>query len=276
MNKTTLAALTGSAVLGMVLAFALVLPAAAQPWSSHMWGDRQGDPISITEARQKALGDLDDIGHSDLTVGEIMEFDNHFYAAVIEPVTGEGAFEVLISLDGRTVHPEPGPNMMWNTEYSPMHGRDGFDMEHGMGSGMMDNMHRSMHSDLSMDEMHGRTGSEMMGNMHRSLGAMNRDMGSGVMGSDGCTEGMGYPRDARAVLEERLTSETVVEYVEEWLDDRGIDMSASDPIAFPGYFTLHTERDGNIVGMLSVHVGTGAVWEHTWHGAFVAIDHGDH
>lgn len=38
---------------------------------------------------------------------------------------------------------------------------------------------------------------------------------------------------------------------------------------FYGYFTFHVERDGKILGMLSVSAYTGQVWEHTWHGPFV-------
>jgi len=36
---------------------------------------------------------------------------------------------------------------------------------------------------------------------------------------------------------------------------------------FPGYMTFDYGRDGRIDGMLSVHLGSGQVWPHTWHGA---------
>jgi hypothetical protein len=39
--------------------------------------------------------------------------------------------------------------------------------------------------------------------------------------------------------------------------------------AFYGYYTLHTFRDGEIVGMLSVNGYTGAVWLHSWHGIYL-------
>ena len=44
------------------------------------------------------------------------------------------------------------------------------------------------------------------------------------------------------------------------------------PDAFPGYYTLHALRGGQVVGMLSVNAATGAVWYHTWHGRFIAIN----
>jgi hypothetical protein len=45
---------------------------------------------------------------------------------------------------------------------------------------------------------------------------------------------------------------------------------ADDADAFYGYYTIDVLRDGKTIGMLSVNGTTGAVWYHTWHGAFVA------
>jgi len=44
---------------------------------------------------------------------------------------------------------------------------------------------------------------------------------------------------------------------------------AEDADAFYGYYTIHVLRDRKEIGMLSVNGYTGAVWYHTWHGAFV-------
>jgi len=41
--------------------------------------------------------------------------------------------------------------------------------------------------------------------------------------------------------------------------------------AYPGYFTLDLKRNGAVTGMMSVNSVTGAVWYHTWHGAFKAM-----
>ena len=38
---------------------------------------------------------------------------------------------------------------------------------------------------------------------------------------------------------------------------------------FHGYYTLHTLRDGEVVGMLSVNGYSGAVWLHNWHGVYL-------
>lgn len=46
---------------------------------------------------------------------------------------------------------------------------------------------------------------------------------------------------------------------------------AGDAETFYGYYTLHTLKGGKITGMLSVNGYTGAVWYHSWHGAFVQM-----
>ena len=57
-----------------------------------------------------------------------------------------------------------------------------------------------------------------------------------------------------------------------WLQANRPGENAGNPDAFPGYYTLHALRGGQVVGMLSVNAATGAVWYHTWHGRFIAIN----
>ncbi len=49
---------------------------------------------------------------------------------VKEKITGIGAFELIVERNG-FMHPEPGPNMMWNTKYGHMAGFGGM-MDRGM------------------------------------------------------------------------------------------------------------------------------------------------
>lgn len=66
---------------------------------------------------------------------------SHAYAQVLK--NGSGAFEVLIDHATGNVYPEPGPNMMWNTEYSPMAdmgGMMGGNMNDGTFGSMMDGL----------------------------------------------------------------------------------------------------------------------------------------
>ena len=55
-----------------------------------------------------------------LTLTEVMEFSENFYAEVEEKSTGVHAFELVIDRYTGAVYPEPGPNMMWNTKYGHM------------------------------------------------------------------------------------------------------------------------------------------------------------
>lgn len=80
------------------------------------------DPLSLEEAQAAITDYLAGRAASNLAVGEVMIFDNHAYAQIVEQDTHIGAFEVLVDPVTLAVTPEPGPNMMWNTKYSPMSG----------------------------------------------------------------------------------------------------------------------------------------------------------
>jgi hypothetical protein len=56
-----------------------------------------------------------------------------------------------------------------------------------------------------------------------------------------------------------------------WLDEHQPGLTAAKSEEFPGYVTMHTLRDDQITGMMSVNTSTGAVWYHTWHGQYVAM-----
>ena len=92
-------------------------------------------PVTIDTAVDRVRQVLAAWGNPDLVPKEIMEFSNHFYVIVVEKSTGIGALELIVWRNGY-VHPEPGPNMMWNTKYGHMAG--GGMMGPGMmGPGMM-------------------------------------------------------------------------------------------------------------------------------------------
>lgn len=150
-------------------------------------------------------------GSDDLEVSEIMIFDNHAYAEIVERETGIGAMEVLVDPISLRVRSEPGPNMMWNLKYGSMH-----------GSGMMGN------SRLVDDP-----------------------------------------------AEMPVSPEQAVRYAQDFLDQHQTGLEAEGYAdEFYGYYTIHTERDGMVVGMLSVNGFTGQVFLHTWHGTFLTMSEG--
>lgn len=70
----------------------------------------------------------------DLRVGEVMQFENNYYAELIES-NGDRATEVLVDARTGAVWFEFGPAMMWNTRYGMMSGQGM--MGGGSGSGWM-------------------------------------------------------------------------------------------------------------------------------------------
>lgn len=173
-----------------------------------------------------------------LAMGEIMEFENNFYARIKEQSTGTNAFELLIDPYSGNVWPEYGPNMMWNTKYGHM----------GTGNGSM------------MGGASGRGG--MMG------GGM---MGGGMMG------GYAQPNQPnQPTANMPVTTQQAVQYAQKYLDAQGNGLKAEDqPDTFYGYYTIETLKDGQVQGMLSVNGFTGQVWLHTWHGTFIGKVSGD-
>ena len=88
------------------------------------------EPLTLEQAREQLTDYLDVRGDENLQLGEIMIFDNHAYAEIVEADSGIGAMELLVDPVTLTVYPEPGPSMMWNLKYSPMG-------SYGMMGGMM-------------------------------------------------------------------------------------------------------------------------------------------
>lgn len=106
-----------------------------------------GQPISMDQAAAAVQQYVSAYNNSDLTLTEIMEFDNNFYALITEKSTGIGAFELLVDRFSSTVYPEPGPNMMWNTKYGHM----------GMGGGMMGGHWRQQTGPMTVTVAQART-----------------------------------------------------------------------------------------------------------------------
>jgi hypothetical protein len=75
-------------------------------------------PLTITQAAEVAKTYVASLNNPDLTVKQIEEYTNNFYVPVTQLSNGNGAFELLINKKTGIVTPEPGPNMMWNTQYT--------------------------------------------------------------------------------------------------------------------------------------------------------------
>lgn len=83
-----------------------------------------------------------------------------------------------------------------------------------------------------------------------------------------------YGMMVRSGAPAQLSVEQAQALAQAWAEDRN-GLIVADAEAFPGYYTLHTLRDGRIEGMLSVNAVTGAVWYHSWHGEFQELSEGE-
>jgi hypothetical protein len=68
-----------------------------------------------------------------------------------------------------------------------------------------------------------------------------------------------------------VNAEQAKTIAQQYLDNNLSGLTAAEADTFYGYYTLHTLKDGQIVGMLSVNGYNGAVWYHTWHGPFITM-----
>lgn len=129
----------------MTVGVAILIALVAVPvgvWAQGMWGPggwwgfpgqtQTTGPVTIDQAVNVVQQTLTRLGNPDLVPTEVMEFSSNFYAIVAEKSTGIGAFELIVERTG-AVHPEPGPNMMWNAKYGHMAGWGGYGMMGGRG-----------------------------------------------------------------------------------------------------------------------------------------------
>lgn len=98
-------------------------------------------------------------------------------------------------------------------------------------------------------------GPDMMWNAKYSMMRGGMMGGSGVAGSRPMT----------------VTAEQARDIGQQWLDANQSGTTANPADPFYGYYTIDFEKNGNLVGMLSVNGYSGQVWYHTWHGSFIQI-----
>lgn len=195
-------------------------------------------PLTIDQTKDAAENYLANLNNSDLEFAEIMVFDNNGYVIVKEASTGIGAFELLVDPVSQTAYPEHGPNMMWNLKYSGLN-HNNMTLAPGASAGV------------------GGNGYGMMG-------------GQGMMGSNGMMRGWDNATTLDVAAEMTISPDQAVQYAQQYLDTNYAGATAAtDPAQFYGYYTLDFEKDGKIVGMLSVNGYSGQIFLHTWHGTFI-------
>ncbi len=119
--------------------------------------------------------------------------------------------------------------------------------------------------------------------MGGSYGMMSNFGGFGMMGPGMMMGGSGYGPGSmmgnfgnnvatEISAELSITPEKASAMAQSYLDQYYPGVEVSEEItAFYGYYTLDTQQNGAIVGMLSVNGFTGQVFPHTWHGDFIEM-----
>ena len=70
--------------------------------------------------------------------------------------------------------------------------------------------------------------------------------------------------------EMNISSAEAMEIAQDFLDVVYPGTEADEILAYHGYYTVMTIKDGEHYGMLSVNGSSGDVWYHTWHGSFIS------
>ncbi len=81
--------------------------------------DTTGQSVDDLDDARSAAEDFVDSLSKGMSVGEVMQFDNHYYAEVVG-ADGELATELLVQPSSGAVQIEYGPARMWNTRYGMM------------------------------------------------------------------------------------------------------------------------------------------------------------
>jgi hypothetical protein len=101
---------------------------------------------------------------------------------------------------------------------------------------------------------------------HQKMMGGRGGMMNGMMGGNGWSSAI--PSNVTADM--TVSPEKAIEIAQAYLDaNLAGATAATDPVHFYGYYTLDFERDGAVVGMLSVNGYSGQVFLHTWHGKFI-------
>jgi hypothetical protein len=80
---------------------------------------------------------------------------------------------------------------------------------------------------------------------------------------------MGSRSQAGASSEMQVSEQGAKSIAESYLSQNFPGAHVEGVTRFYGYYTIDFEKDGKIIGMLSVNGFTGEVWYHSWHGYFI-------
>jgi hypothetical protein len=94
-------------------------------------------------------------------------------------------------------------------------------------------------------------------------------MGSGMMSGFRSRE---YDLN-QTLNDNNISLKSAIDFAEKYIEKYSkSDLSISgEGHEFYGYYTLHVDKEGETVGMLSVNAQSGEVWYHSWHGEVIEV-----
>lgn len=109
--------------------------------------------------------------------------------------------------------------------------------------------------------------------LDKRTGSISPEMGPNMMWNVkyGHMGGMMMGYSTQAGDKPIVSPDESIKIANDFLKSNSSSETAAEPHEFYGYYTLHTLRDGKIVGMLSVNNLSGQVWYHSWHGSYVGM-----
>jgi hypothetical protein len=118
-------------------------------------------------------------------------------------------------------------------------------------------------------------GPNMMWNLKYGMMSGSNSYGSGMMGGGGMMMRGWYGNNVQVPdvsADMFVSAKEATQTAQKYLDTYLPGVKVSDEVtAFYGYYTIDVERDGKIIGMLSVNGYTKQVFLHTWHGNFIEM-----
>jgi len=134
------------------------------------------------------------------------------------------------------------------------------------------------HFYVELKEDSGKYSHELI--VDKATGSIYPEMGPNMMWNIkyGHMGGMMSPMGSSNDEKPMVSPEQSISIANGYLAGYNTGETAAEPHQFYGYYTLHTIRDGQIVGMLSVNSYSGQVWYHNWHGKYIPTHNssGDH
>ncbi|MCX9083633.1 MAG: hypothetical protein OIN87_02405 [Candidatus Methanoperedens sp.] len=234
-NKTILVVAAIIVVLGAGYALA---------GSGHFWNlmGSYGNGNSMMGSYGNGNGMMGSYGNGNGMMGEVNGFEGEGMCGVASPETGTNAAPITINEARTSVE-----KYLAGTGNTDLEIAEVLQFEKNYYAGIK-------------EKSTGKYAFELL--VNKNTGAVYPEMGPNMMWN----AKYGHMSNTGAI--DTVTEEQALKVAQEYLDKNKPGSKVNSADTFYGYYTMEVTENNTITGMLSVNSNTGAVWYHTWHGAF--------